>query len=123
LEPTGGMDTTHVVNAISHFTDVRGIPETITSDNQTSFQRADKELKDWLSVIDFSQVEQKTGFNFKPGHRGSVWIFNPPLGSHFGGVLEIMVKAMKRALRITVSRADLNKEEFLSVFENCVDDE
>jgi hypothetical protein len=115
LEPTGGMDTTHVVNAISRFADVRGVPETVTSDNQTSFQKADKDLKDWLRAIDFSQVEQKTGFNFKPGHKGIEWIFNPPLGSHFGGVFEIMVKAMKRALRITVSRADLNEEEFRTV--------
>jgi hypothetical protein len=115
LEPTGGMDTTNVVNAISHFADVRGVPETITSDNQTLFQMADTDLKDWLKVIDFSQVERKTGFNFKPGHKGIEWIFNPPLGSHFGGVFEIMVKEMKRALRITVSRADLNEEEFHTV--------
>jgi len=60
LEPTGGMDTTNVVNAISRFADVRGVPETITSDNQTSFQKADKDLRDWLKAIDFSQVEQKT---------------------------------------------------------------
>jgi hypothetical protein len=37
LEDTGGMDTSHIINAISQFVDVRGVPTTLTSDNQTSF--------------------------------------------------------------------------------------
>ena len=41
LETTGGMDTSYVIDAISWFVDVRGVPATLTSDNQTSFRKAD----------------------------------------------------------------------------------
>ena len=112
LEPTGGMDTAHVLNAISRFVDIRGLPETITTDNQTSFQKADKDLADWYKAIDFEFLQEKTGTIFRSTTRGITWVFNPPLAPHFGGVFEIMVKAMKRALKATVTHADLTEEEF-----------
>ena len=60
FEPTGGMETTHVINAISRFVDIRGTPVTITSDNQTSFTKANKTLTEWLEKIDFRQVVKDT---------------------------------------------------------------
>ena len=46
---------------------------------------------------------------------GITWHFNPPLVSHFGGIFEIMVKAMKRAMEGIIGRADLDEEEFKNV--------
>lgn len=115
LEPTGGTDTTHVVNAISRFVDVRGIPESITSDNQTSFQKADKDLTEWIKAIDLERLKEETGPGFRPNSPGIQWHFNPPLAPHFGGVFEIIVKAMKRALKATVGCASLAEEEFRTV--------
>ena len=43
---------------------------------------------------------------------GITWHFNLPLASHFGGIFEIMVKAMKPAMKATIGRADLDEEEF-----------
>ena len=114
LETTGGTDTTHVVNAISRFIDLRGLPESITTDNQTSFQRADKDLAEWVKAINFEVLQEKVAAK-RSSSRGIEWIFNPPLAPHFGGVFEIMVKAMKRALQATVARADLTEEEFRTV--------
>jgi hypothetical protein len=37
FELTGGLDTTCVINALSRFCDIRGVSETLTSDNQASF--------------------------------------------------------------------------------------
>ena len=112
FEVTGGLDTTCVVNAISRFTDVRGVPETITCDNQTSFHKADKDLTDWYVSVNWEQVAQETGFEFKGVTTGIHWIFNPPHAPHFGGVFEIMIKACKRALKTVTGHADLNEEEF-----------
>ena len=112
FEVTGGMDTSHVINAISRFTDVRGIPSSITSDNQTSFHKANVELTDWYKTIDWEKVSRNTGFDFRPISTGITWHFNPPVASHFGGIFEIMVKAMKRAMKATIGRADLDEEEF-----------
>jgi len=111
LEATRGMDTTHVVNALSRFSDVRGVPETITCDNQTSFQKSDKDLQDWFSAANLEALKQQTNRVFQ-GQKPIEWIFNPPLAPHYGGVFEILVKATKRALYEVVGRADLDEEEF-----------
>ena len=111
LEATGGMETYHVINAISRFCDVRGVPSKIISDNQTSFTRANKDLIEWYASIDWKEVERKTGSNFHYS-AGIEWIFNPPHAPHFGGAFEIMVKAVKRALKDCASSADLDEEEF-----------
>ena len=110
FEPTGGMETTDVFNAISRFVDIRGIPETITSDNQTSFVKMNKDLQEWVKSINFKEIVRKTQ-DFRDG-RGISWNFNPPKGPHFGGVFEIMVKAMKRALEEQLSKEVLYEEEF-----------
>lgn len=113
LEVTGGMETTHVINALSRLTDVRGVPETMVTDNQTSFTKTDKDLRAWLESLDFERIVQATR-NLR-GSRGIVWTFNPPHAPHFGGVYEIMVKAAKRALYDTIRREDLEEEEFRTV--------
>jgi hypothetical protein len=92
---TGGLDTTCVINALSRFCDIRGVPETLTSDNQTSFHKADTELQEWYSSIDWNKVARETSFGFKPFAKGIKWHFNPPVASHFGGIFETMVKAAK----------------------------
>ena len=112
LEATGGMDTVHVINAISRFVDVRGVPATITSDNQTSFRKADKEITEWFKNVDWVAVQSATGLGFRPNSDGIDWHFNPPNASHFGGIFEIIVKALKRALKVIIGRCDLDEEAF-----------
>ena len=112
LEVTGGQDTSMVLNAISRFTDVRGVPRKILSDNQTSFRKADKDLQKWLEQIDFSQIEEKTQPGYKGSQNGIKWIFNPPVAPHFGGIFETIVKAAKRALKDSMKAGELNEEEF-----------
>jgi hypothetical protein len=115
FEVTGGLDTTCVINALSRFCDVRGIPETLTSDNQSSFHKADEELVEWYASIDWDKVVMETSFGFKPFSKGILWIFNPPVAPHFGGIFETMAKAYKRAMKATIRHADLNEEEFRTV--------
>ena len=112
FEVTEGQTTKHVLNAISRFADLRGVPDTIISDNQTSFHKADKDLREWIQSIDFDELIEKTGINFKPNSKAINWVFNPPVSPHFGGVYETIVKAMKRALYATIKHADLDEDEF-----------
>jgi hypothetical protein len=115
FEVTGGLDTTCVINALSRFCDIRGVPETVTSDNQTSFHKADEDLIEWYASIDWDRVAKETSFGFKPFLKGITWHFNPPVAPHFGGIFETMVKAAKRALKAIIGRADLDEEEFRTV--------
>jgi hypothetical protein len=112
LETTGGMDTSHVIDAVSRFVDIRGVPTTLTSDNQTLFRKADKEITEWYKSVNWDTVQEATGLGFQPNSNGIEWHFNPPNASHFGGIFEIIVKALKRAMKIVIGRADLDEEGF-----------
>ena len=112
LEATMGQKTHHVINAISRFCDLRGVPTTIVSDNGTSFHKADKTLIEWYNTVDWKLIEKKTGFGFRPQAKGINWVFNPPYAPHFGGVFEIMVKAAKRALGYCLKKNDFTIDEF-----------
>ena len=44
------------------------------------------------------------------------WLFNPPAGSHFGGIFEALVKSAKRAIYIILKNERISDEELETVF-------
>lgn len=44
-------------------------------------------------------------------HKGIKWKFNPPGGSHFGGVHDIMFEAAKKAIYAVLRSSDITDEE------------
>ena len=57
LVTTSGIDAPKVINAISSIVDVRGVLSTLTSDNQTSFQKADNEITEWYKTVNWDAVQ------------------------------------------------------------------
>ena len=105
LEMVYSLDTDGFLLALSRFTKRRGVPTEILSDNGTNFTAADQELKNGVQSLDNSRISAElSSLNIK-------WRFNPPRAPHFGGVFEIVVKAMKKVLQATLYRADLSDEE------------
>ena len=96
FEVCSNQTTQSVLNAMSRFCDIRGVPDVVFCDNQSSFHAAEKELKRWLNGIDWVEVREFKLF-MAPTIR---WQYNTPRAPHKGGVYEIMVKAMKRAFSI-----------------------
>jgi hypothetical protein len=105
LEVTDSVDLTAVMNALSRFVDIRGMPTDILSDNFSTFISQDKELQDWVRNLDFSEAIDpvKTTVN---------WHFTPPHAPHHGGIYESMVKATKRALKTISDKNLLDLDEF-----------
>ena len=99
------MELSHVVNALSRFIDLRGIPTKILSDNFSTFCSKDKDLEAWVKTIDQGMLITQVKADID-------WIFTPPYGPHHGGIYEIMVKATKRALKSLCSLSDLTMDEF-----------
>jgi len=118
FEVTEQQDTSSVLNAVSRFCSVRGVPDIILSDNQTSFRSSSRELEEWVKSLDFNYLQERTNYGYKDS-KGIKWIFNPPRSPHFGGIFEIMVKAMKRALYATTSKAALIEDEFRTIIAEC----
>ena len=116
LEITEGMTTDHVIMALKCFCAIRGTPKTITSDNQSSFVKANKDLREWFESLDFDRIIKETGYGFiRKSNPGIKWIFLPPYAPHMGGVYEIIVKATKRALVEVMQNAELNDIQFRTI--------
>ena len=88
----------------------RSIPEEMSSDNGGHFVKTDKELKDLLNQLDREKIKQTTA------NKGVQWSLNPSGAPHFGGVHEIMVKAVKKEIKIILGNADINDEELVTAF-------
>ena len=54
-------------------------------------------------------------------HKGIKWKFNPPGGSHFGGVHEIMFEAAKKAIYAVLRSSDVTDEELITPTIFCMD--
>ncbi|XP_071956809.1 uncharacterized protein [Antedon mediterranea] len=70
----------------------RGTPVEIRSDNGGNFVMGNKELKAAIELWNQDQIHQYLL------QRHIVWIFNPPLASHFGGVWERCIRTVRKVL-------------------------
>jgi hypothetical protein len=115
------MGTDNVVNALVRFCALRGTPKSIRTDNAPQFHKADKDVCDWIALVDWTKVVELTGIGFCNSNCGIDWYFNPPFAPHFGGVFEIVVKAAKRAMKAVAEGAELTEEEFRTLVYVCAD--
>lgn len=105
LEVAYGLDTDSFLNAFYRMVNRRGRPELVISDNGKNFVKAHKELKELISEHDHDKIGMSLA------NKGIKWKFNPPLGPHFGGAHESMIKAAKRAIYAILGNADITDEE------------
>lgn len=105
LEMSYLLSTTDFLNAFSRMVATRGKPEEVTSDNGTNFVGAERELRELVQAMDLEQIADNAASN------GIRWNWNPPLGSHFGGVFESLVKVAKKTLKAIVGNAGLTDDE------------
>jgi len=119
FEPTFNQTTESVINALDRFCSVRGRPKVIISDNQTSFKKASKILKDYADQFfaNFDKIEKQLNRENEPID----WEFIPPRAPHFGGAWEIMVKAMKRALIAISQGQTLDDDTFVTFLCRAMD--
>ena len=109
LEVAWGLNTDSFLNVFARFTSRRGVPKEIISDNGTNFVGTVNWLKDLVAQLDREKIQRVTAYN------GTKWSFNPPGGPHFGGVFEIMVKAVKKAIYAVLNNCDITDEELITI--------
>ena len=110
LEMAYGLDTDSFIRDLMRFVSRRGKPSEITSDNGKNFVGATKELKCLVGSIDSGKVQKELSKYYIR------WQFTPPGAPHFNGACEAMIKCAKRALKMTLKRADLTDEELQTAF-------
>ncbi|XP_077967683.1 uncharacterized protein LOC144421945 [Styela clava] len=103
IEVAESLDTSAFLQALFRFTDIRSRPIHVYSDNGTNFIGGEKELREgirnWNKHVIDNSLSQK----------GIQWHFSPPLASHQSGVVERLVREVKKTLRaITDGRSFLD---------------
>ncbi|KAI2661009.1 UvrABC system protein B [Labeo rohita] len=94
------VDTDSCLNAIRRFVCRRGQVSIMRSDNGTNFIGAEVELRKAIQQWNQSKIECTLM------QKGIQWIFNPPSGSHFGGIWERQIS--QKDLEICTERANTN---------------
>ena len=88
----------------------RGRPEEVTSDNGTNFVGVERDLQELVQSMDRERIMDDAA------NKGIKWNWNPPLGSHFGGVFESLIKVAKKTLKAIVGNAGLNDAKLQTAF-------
>ena len=82
LEVAHSLDTDSFLMALRRFIPRRGQVKIIRSDNTTNFTSGERELRESINAWNQSKIHHTLL------QKNIKWIFNPPSGSHFGGVWE-----------------------------------
>jgi len=109
LEVAYSLDTDACINSLRRFICRRGQVVQIRSDNGTNFIGAERELRESLNSWNKSQIQKAML------QEGVQWSFNPPGGSHYGGVWERMIKMVKKILSSILHQQTLDDEGFHTV--------
>lgn len=106
LELVSDYSSATFIAALKRFVSRRGIPAALYSDNGTTFQGADKELRQAFHDV----MEDRTVRDYL-ANDGISWYFLPPASPHMGGLWEAGVKSVKHHLRRIVGAKTLTNEE------------
>lgn len=112
IEVIEAMDTSSFINALRRFLAIRGPVKQIRSDCGTNFVGACREMG--INPNDLGSSTLGTFLNEK----GCTWVFNPPHGSHMGGVWERMIGIARRILDSMLLQTHHNRltHEVLTTF-------
>ena len=105
LEIANSLDTSSCINAITRFRARRGPCKYIRSDNGTNMVGAERELKEQICKIDSTKV------NDTLVNSGIQWEFNPPSGSHFGGVWERLIRSVRKILYVLMKETTVTLDD------------
>ena len=105
IEVASSLETNSFINALRHFIARCGreVLE-VRCDNGTNFVGAERELREAMESWNLAQI------NDALLQKGVQWMFNPPTGSHHGGVWERMIRSMRKVLNSSLKVQNLDEE-------------
>lgn len=109
IEIAHSLDTDSFINAMRRFIARRGQPQEIRSDNGSNFVGGEKELREAVSLWNHRQILE---FLLQ---KSAKWIFNPPAGSHHGGVWERCIRTVRKVLTALLKEQTLTDEGLLTL--------
>lgn len=109
IEIAHTLDTDSCLNAIRRFVCRRGQVSVMRSDNGTNLVAAERELREAIQEWNQSKILDCLM------QKGIQWVFNPPAGSHFGGIWERQIRTVRKVLRSILKEQLVNDEGLLTL--------
>ena len=113
IELVSDLTSEAFLAALSRFTDRRGCPSTILSDNATNFVGANRELRDLQNLLTSKSTQDQIQA-FSTAHH-IAWKFSQSRSPHFGGLWEAGIKNMKMVLKKIAGPHHLTFEQLCAV--------
>ena len=104
IEVVHSLDTDSFLQSMSRFICRRGKPEVVRSDNGGNFVHGEKELRSAIEGWNQDVISECLL------QRNVQWIFNPPAGSHHGGVWERCIRTIRKVMNALLKEQVLNDE-------------
>ena len=104
LEVAVPLEQDACINALLRFISRKGQVVQLMSDNGTNFIGAERELREAVSALNHDQIQGVLS------QVGNHWSFNPPAGSHHGGVWERMIRLVRRVLSSVLRQQTLDDD-------------
>ncbi|XP_071493377.1 uncharacterized protein [Diadema antillarum] len=110
IEKADSLDTDSCIAAIRRFQARRGAIKEMRSDNGTNFVGAERELRQAIESWNLDQL------NNALLQRNIQWTFNPPGGSHHGGVWERQIRTVRQLLFSLTKQQVMSDESLQTLF-------
>jgi len=109
IEIAHSLDTDSFIDAFRRFIARRGQPSLMRSDNGGNFVKGDKELREAIDEWNHGKIHD---FLLAKDIK---WIFNPPAGSHHGGVWERCIRTTRKVMKALLKEQPLDDEGLLTL--------
>lgn len=109
LELVSDLSSEAFIASLRRFCARRGTPNSIYSDNGTTFVGAKRKLSDLFKFV--SRINQDEKICYFLNHMNIQWHMIPPVSPHFGGLWEAAVRSAKFHLRRVIGNTNLTFEE------------
>lgn len=109
IEAVHSLDMDSFIEALRRFIARRGQLLLMRSDNSGNFVKAERELR--VAVRDWNQDKIHDFLLAK----NIKWLFNPPAGSHHGGVWECCIRTVRKVMKALMKEQPLNDEVLLTM--------
>lgn len=108
LEKADSLDTDSCINAIRRFMSRRGQVKEMRSDNGSNLVGAEKEMRNEINKWNQAQIQDYLL------QKNVDWRFNPPAGSHFGGVWERQIRTVRKVMLAVMKEQQLTDESLIT---------
>ena len=104
IEVAHSLDTDSFLLALRRFIARRGQVQEIRSDNGTNITSGERELRESIEAWNNEKIHEAML------QRNIKWSFNPPCGSHHGGIWERCIRSLRKILRALLQEQTTDDE-------------